>query len=138
MARTSLLVATPVRLALVAVAVVLALLALLIGWTYSETNSVLARQVARAISTDLVNLSEEFDRGGRAGLLAAMEERRQSDKDAIYLLVANAGRDLISGNIAFDPTEHEGRGDGYVFAYRRSPTAIGPERLAAAAQRSLK
>jgi len=57
MAQTRLLDATPLRLALLAVAVLLAVLALLIGWMFAETNAVLSRQVARAIAADLAALS---------------------------------------------------------------------------------
>jgi signal transduction histidine kinase len=137
MVQTRLLVATPLRLALLAVAVVLVALALLIGWTFSATNAVLTRQVARAISADLVALTDEFDRSSRAGLLAAIEDRRQADPDSLYLLLSGKGGVRIGGNIAYVAPEHENAGDGYVFHYVRQ-TAAGPrERLAAAAQKTL-
>ena len=135
MAQTRLLVATPLRLALLAVAALLALLALLIGWTFSETNTVLARQVARTVAADMAALSEEFDRTGRPGLLSVMEERRLADPDAIFLLLARRGGPQIGGNITYVASEHERSGDGYVFHYARRPDS--PQRLAAATQRTL-
>jgi signal transduction histidine kinase len=130
-----LLVATPLRLALLAVAALLVLLALLIGWTFAETNTVLARQVARTVAADTTALSEEFERTGRSGLLAQMEERRLADPDAIFLLLARRGGPQIGGNIAYVASEHDRAGDGYVFRYTRRSN--GPERLAASTQRTL-
>lgn len=135
MAQTRLLVATPLRLALLAVAALLALLAVLIGWTFSETNTVLTRQVARAVAADMTALSEEFDRSGRAGLLAVIEERRLADPDAVFLLLGKKGGPQVGGNITYVAAEHDRAGDGYVFHYARRPDA--PQRLAAATQRTL-
>src|SRR5688572_30491369 len=132
MAQSRLLVATPLRLALLAVAALLVLLALLIGWTFAETNAVLARQVARTVAADTTALSEEFERTGRSGLLAQMEERRLADPDAIFLLLAQRGGPQIGGNIAYVASEHDRTADGYVFRYARRNN--GPERLAAATQ----
>lgn len=134
MAQIRLLQATPLRLALLAAAALLAVLALLIGWTYAETNAVLTRQVARAIAADLVTLGEDFERSGRAGLLAAMEERGQVDRDRLYLLLNGPEGPRIGGNFAYEPGEHAGAGDGYIFQYSR-PTE--GRRLAAGAQRVL-
>jgi signal transduction histidine kinase len=137
MAQTRLLVATPLRLALLAVAALLALLALLIGWTFSETNSVLARQVARTVAADASALSEEFERSGRPGLLAVMEERRLADPAAVFVLLAGKGGPQIGGNIVYVASEHDRAGDGYVFHYVRRPLSDAPQRLAAATQRTL-
>lgn len=137
MAQTSPFVATPLRLALLAVAVLLVALALLIGWTFSATNSVLTKQVARAITADLSTLTDEFDRSGRSGLLTAIEERKAADPDSLYLLLNHKGGMRVGGNIAYMPEQHEQSGDGYVFRYARGTESSPRERLAAAAQRTL-
>jgi signal transduction histidine kinase len=124
------------RLALLAAAVLLAVLALLIGWTFAETNAVLTRQVARAIAADLTALSEEAERSGRSGVLAAIDERAQADRDSLYLLVSGKGGAALGGNIAFVAADHAETADGYIFRYARRPGAA-PERLAAGAQRTL-
>jgi signal transduction histidine kinase len=130
-------VATPLRLALLAVVVLLVALALLIGWTVSATNSVLTRQVARAISADLSALTDEFDRSGRPGLLAAMEERRVADPNSLYVLLNRKGGIRIAGNISSAPPQHDQSGDGYIFRYVRDSQSGPQERLAAAASRTL-
>lgn len=135
MAQTRLFVATPLRLALLAVAALLVLLALLIGWTFAETNTVLARQVARTVAADMTALTEEFERAGRSGLLAQMGERRLADPDAVFLLLAQRGGPQIGGSIAYVASQHDRADDGYVFHYARRPGA--PQRLAAATQRTL-
>ena len=94
-------------------AVLLAVLALLIGWTFAETNAVLSRQVARAIAADLAALSEEFERSGRSGVLAAIDERAQADRDSLYLLLSGKGGTVLGGNIPTSPP-----------TTRRRPTAI--------------
>jgi signal transduction histidine kinase len=137
MVQTRLLVATPFRLALLAVAALLAVLALLVGWMFSETNEILTRQVARAIAADMTVLSEDYDRSGRAGLLAAMEERRVAEPDGIFLLVDRRSGLKLGGNIAYVASAHAGKADGYVFSYSRTGDATGAPRLAAAAQRLL-
>ena len=134
--RTRLMQATPLRLALLAVAALLAVLALLIGWTFAETNAVLTRQVARAITADLAALGEEFERSGRSGLLLAIEERAQADSDSLYLLLGPRHGAPLGGNIAYVAADHAQPADGYVFRYARRPGA-GAERLAAGTQRTL-
>ena len=136
MAQTRLLDATPLRLALLAVAVLLAVLALLIGWTFAETNAVLSRQVARAIAADLAALSEESERSGRSGVLAAIDERAQADRDSLYLLLSGKGGTVLGGNISYVAADHAETADGYIFRYARR-LGVAPERLAAGAQRTL-
>jgi signal transduction histidine kinase len=136
MAQTRHPVTTPLRLALLAVVVLLVALALLIGWTFSATNAVLTRQVARSIANDLAALTDEFDRAGRAGLLAAIDDRRLADGESVYLLLSGRGGNRIGGNIAYIAERHDGPGDGYVFRYARGG-GRDRERLAAAAQRTL-
>ena len=136
MAQTRLLDATPLRLALLAVAVLLAVLALLIGWMFAETNAVLSRQVARAIAADLAALSEESERSGRSGVLAAIDERAQADRDSLYLLLSGKGGTVLGGNISYVAADHAETADGYIFRYARR-LGVAPERLAAGAQRTL-
>jgi len=130
MAQTRLLDATPLRLALLAVAVLLAVLALLIGWMFAETNAVLSRQVARAIAADLAALSEESERSGRSGVLAAIDERAQADRDSLYLLLSGKGGTVLGGNISYVAADHAETADGYIFRYARR-LGVAPERLAA-------
>lgn len=134
MAQIRLLHATPLRLALLAVAALMAVLALLIGWTFAETNAVLTRQVARAVTADLTALAEEFDRTGRAGVLASIEERSRADRDSLYLLLPGPEERPLGGNFTYVASSHPPAGDGYIFHYARG---TGAERLAAGAQRPL-
>ena len=95
--------------------------------TYAA-NRLLNQQINDAISTEFLDLSDDWNRGGRLELIAAIDQRSRLPGASLYLLTETSGR-VLAGNVSQVSTELLARAI-------EAPTAIdyvtprGEERLA--------
>lgn len=71
--------------------------------TYAA-NRLLNQQIADAIATEFLDLSDEWNRGGRIDLIAAIDQRSRLPGASLYLLAEASGR-VLAGNVAQVATE---------------------------------
>lgn len=94
------------RLTMATIAVALASVALLFGVTYWTAQRAATRSLAATLDTDLAGLVDIYASGGRAELIARVDDREalvsQAGRTSFYLVADGAGR-RIAGNVAAWP-----------------------------------
>ncbi len=95
---------TAVRLALMFMAVFALSALLVVGYVYWNTNLLFARQLTKTIDTEVRILSENYQNGGMARLVNAIEQRAAVPGGTIYLLADSQGR-AIAGNLLSIPSQ---------------------------------
>jgi len=101
------------RLALLAIAVFGAAVVALFGYVYWSTAAFVRSRADRAIAADQAILLQAYERAGRSGLIAAIDEHIAQNRFAggRYLLVEPAGAP-VAGNLAAWPSALTGA-DGW-------------------------
>jgi signal transduction histidine kinase len=113
------------RLALACVASFSAAVFLLLGYVYWATMDYVRSRADRTIGEERARLIEAYDRGGRAGIVAAIEDRmaERSFGASVYLL-ADTGLAPLAGNLPRWPASLHS-GDGWTEITPPAATAAG-------------
>jgi signal transduction histidine kinase len=117
------------RLALLAIAVFGAAVVALFGYVYWSTASFVRSRADRAIAAEQVILLQAYERAGRSGLIAAIDEHIAQNRLAggRYLLVEPAGAP-VAGNLPAWPSALTGANGWGDFAPPRPHAAVAPAR----------
>jgi signal transduction histidine kinase len=116
------------RLALLAIAIFGATVIGLFGYVYWSTTSFVRSRADRVIAAEHAMLTETYERAGRDGLVAAIEQRTAQHRVAVghYLLVDAAGR-VLAGDLKTWPGSLAGAsGWGSFTAPGEAPRANAP------------
>jgi signal transduction histidine kinase len=90
----------------------------LVGFTYWNTERALNAQTDQAITTDLTNLSEQYQRLGMSGLIDTINNRPIQNGGGLYLLIDSSGQS-VAGNLAEWPSQLVRDGNFVEFDYTR-------------------
>jgi signal transduction histidine kinase len=114
------------RLALLAIAVFGAVVVALFGYVYWSTASFVRSRADRAIAAEQAILLQAYERAGRSGVIAAIDERIAQNRLAggRYLLVEPAGAP-VAGNLAAWPSALTGANGWGDFTPPPTPHADG-------------
>jgi signal transduction histidine kinase len=99
----------------------------LFGYVYWSTASYVRSRLDHAITTERADLRQTYDRGGRGGLIAAIEQRIEDERldGAVYLLV-DPSFSPVAGNLKTWPSALKGsKGRGNFKAQDRQPDLDG-------------
>jgi len=111
------------RLALLAIAIFGATVIGLFSYVYGATASFVRSRADRAIAAEEAVLLRAYDNAGRAGLIAALEQRAAEQPGGQYLLDASGIR--LAGNLAAWPPALVAANGWGTFTAERTPQADG-------------
>jgi signal transduction histidine kinase len=104
---------------------------LVIGYIYYNTNVLLARQVTDTINAEAQVLAEQYQSGGIARLIAAVEQRSAAPGYSVYLVSDGRGRPL-AGNLYGAPEGIDLNVGWHEFVFERFDSGVASQRLALA------
>jgi signal transduction histidine kinase len=93
-----LLKAAPFRLSAIYIFVFSIAVALAFLYVYWNTQIILARELDQSVQSELQVLTEQFERGGRDGLIEAVKERSNPAGNSLYIITDEQGR-WLGGNL---------------------------------------
>jgi signal transduction histidine kinase len=94
------------RLALIAIGLFGAIVLTLFGYVYLSTTSYLRARLDNAVIAEQLALQKTYDREGRAGLIAHIDQRTADEiyQDSVYLLTDSSYR-FVAGNLKTWPSD---------------------------------
>ena len=129
-ALTRLIGSTPFRLTVAYMGAFVVAAALIVGFVAWRANELLTSKAIEALATEVTSLREQFQSGGPARLVAAINERVAEPGSGLYLLL-DAGGSKLAGNLPRMPAALTVEGQGHLFSYPRGSEGKGVrERLA--------
>lgn len=129
-ALTRLIGSTPFRLTVAYMGAFVVAAALIVGFVAWRANELLTSKAIEALATEVTSLREQFQSGGPARLVAAINERVAEPGSGLYLLL-DAGGSKLAGNLPRMPAALTEEGQGHLFSYPRGSEGKGVrERLA--------
>jgi len=130
---TKTLTSSTFKLALIAIGTFGAIASTIFSYVYLSTSSYVRDRSDRAIMAEHLSLLGAYERKGREGLIALIQERMadKSFADSVYILVNSSGIALAGNLDAWPPAVTAATGWAEFRAPRQSPHAANPPLLRA-------